>query len=518
MTLPVAARSLCIISGLALCAGSAVAQTDGAADRAAAVDDALAAFAALGAERAAAGEAAAAETRAAAVAEALDAFDGLAAETAARAEEAAAQDRSAAVGDALGAFEALALESAARAEEAAEQERSDAVDAALDEFEALALESAARAAEEEAIRIAEAEAAAVRAAAVVEASTAFDALALESAARAEAAAVAQAALTQCIDIAGEPSAENYPSEEAQAAALTALRDALPFCRDAAQALPEEGAPFYHLATAAQASGRHRQAVPLYQQAADNGIAAALTRLGDYHNFGLRPVREDAAQAVDFYRRAADAGDPAGAATLAFMYRLGRGVEQNAGEMVRLMQVAADAGYPFAQFNLGQTFLRGEGVPRGQAEPLGIPDPRRAVPLLVAAANSGNIEAVQDLIGLYSDGAEGIPPSDFLRGGWVDVWAETGSATGIAARGFLYEQGIGRPANPERAAADYVAALETGNISINDLRGTVDGATPPWARETALAFQTILAERGLYQLRIDGDVGPGTRAAAQRLSE
>lgn len=510
MTLPVTFRSICMISGLALCAGGAFAQDDGAADRAVAVEEALAALQALSAPDEATLEA----DRVAAVDEALVAFAALRAASAEAADQAATLVRADAVEDALGAFASLAAESAARAEEAAALARAAAVDDALRAFENLAAESAAR----EVALIAEAQAAAARAVAVEEASAAFETLAVESAARAEAAAAAQTALTQCVDIAGEPSAENYPSEEAQATALTALRQALSFCRDAAQALPDEGAPFYHLATAAQASGRHRRAVPLYEQAAENGVAAALTRLGDYHNFGLRPVREDAAQAVEYYQQAADAGDLAGTATLAFMYRLGRGVDQDAGEMVRLMEIAADGGYPFAQFNLGQTYLRGEGVPRGEGEALGIPDARRAVPLLVTVASSGNVEAVQDLIELYSNGAEGVPPSDFLRGGWVEILAETGTAQGIAARGFLYEQGIGRPANPERAAADYVAALETGDININDLRGTVEGRTPPWARETALAFQTILAERGLYRMGIDGDIGPGTRAAARGLNE
>lgn len=553
MPLPYAVRSICMISVLALCASGAMAQSDDAAtaaeeavaallelrapseedlaaERAGAVDDALGAFEALAAETAARVEEMATAERAGAVDEALGAFEALAAETAVRAEEEATAERAGAVDDALGAFEALAAETAARAEEAATAERAGAVDDALGAFEALAAETAARAAEEAAalaaaqaaaaaaLAEAEAAAAAARTAAVDDAASAFEVLAAESAARAEAAAAAQAALAQCIEIAGEPSAENYPSEEAQAAALQALRQALPACRAAAEALPEEGAPIYHLATAAQASGRHRRAVPLYERAAAAGVPAAMTRLGDYHNFGLRPVREDAAQAVEFYRQAAEAGDPAGMATLAFMYRLGRGVDADIGEMVRLMGMAADAGYPFAQFNLGQTYLRGEGVPRGRDEALGIPDARRAVPLLVAAANSGNVEAVQDLIGLYSDGAEGVPPSDFLRGGWVEELAATGNPAGIAARGFLYEQGIGRGANPDLAAADYIAALETGEVSMGNLRGSIDGRVPAWDRPTALAFQTILRDRGLYNLAIDGDIGPGTRAAARGLSD
>lgn len=537
MPLPYAVRSICMISVLALSAGGALAQSDEAAvaaeeavtallalsapteaelasEREAAVGEALGAFEALAIERAVRVEEAAAAERAGAVEEALGAFEALATEAAAQEEEAATAERAGAVDDALGAFEALAAETAARVEEAAAAERADAVDTALSAFESLAAETIARV-EAEAARLVE-EARLAEEARVAEAARLAEAEA--AAARAEEAARAQAALAQCIEIAGEPSAENYPSEEAQGAALSALRDALPACRAAADALPEEGAPIYHLATAAQAAGRHRRAVPLYERAAEAGVPAAMTRLGDYHNFGLRPVREDAEQAVAYYRQAAELGDPAGMATLAFMHRLGRGVDPDSAEMVRLMQMAADAGYPFAQFNLGQTYLRGEGVLGGVDEALGIPDARRAVPLLVAAANSGNIEAVQDLIELYSNGADGVEASDFLRGGWVEELAGTGNPAGIAARGFLYEQGIGRGANAELAAADYVTALESGEVNIGDMRGTIDGSVPPWERETALAFQTILRDRGLYNLTIDGDIGPGTRAAARGLSD
>jgi TPR repeat protein len=545
MSLPPAILPICLISVLALPAGGALAQEDDAAQVAA--EEAIEALLALREPS----EEEQAAARAEAVAEALGAFDALAAETAARAEAEAETARAEAVDAATTAFEALAAESEARRITEAEAERAAAVDAAATAFEALAEESEARriaeaeaaaeaeraaaveaaatafealAAESEARRIAEAEAAAEaeRAAAVAEAASAFEVLAAESAARAAAeaaaAAAAQAALSECVETAGPPSAENYETEEDQRAALDALRRALPACRAAAQALPEEGAPLFHLATAAQASGRHRRAVPLYESAAEAGVAAAMTRLGDYHNFGLRPVREDVAQAVAYYRQAADLGDPAGLATLAFMYRLGRGVEADSGEMLRLMEQAADAGYRFAQRNLAQTYLRGEGVPGRSDEALGIPDPSRAVPLLVTLARAGDVEAIQQLITLYSDGAEGVPASDFLRGGWVEELAATGDPSGIAARGFLYEQGIGRAADPARAAADYIAALESGEVDITDMRGTINGQTPPWERETAMAFQRILAERGLYTMRIDGDIGPGTRRAARALSE
>ena len=458
------------------------------AERLAAVAAVQEAFAARAAERAAAQEA----ERLAAVAAVQEAFAARAAERAAAQQEA---ERLAAVAAVQEAFAARAAERAAAQQEA---ERLAAVAAVQEAFAARAAE---RAAAQEAERLA----------AVAAVQEAF-------AARAAARAAAEAALSECIATAGVPSAEVPISEAAQAQAFAALRDALPACRAAAEALPDEGAPFYHLATAAQAAGRHRRAVPLYEQAAENGVAAALTRLGDYYNFGIRPIREDAEAAVDFYRQAAQAGDVAGTATLSFMYRLGRGVPRDPAEMVRLMQAAADQGYPFAQFNLGRTYLSGEGIPGGADAALGIPDARRAVPLLAAAARAGNIEAAEDLIALYDQGGAGVAASPFLRFRWTNFLAEQGNLDYQAQRAFLYEQGIGRDRDPQFAAEEYIRLLQTGELELNDLRGEVDGRVPPWDGDTARAFQTILQDLGLYALAIDGDVGPGTRAAAQALIE
>ena len=42
------------------------------------------------------------------------------------------------------------------------------------------------------------------------------------------------------------------------------------------------------------------------------------------------------------------------------------------------------------------------------------------------------------------------------------------------------------------------ALETGDLPVQDLRGKINGYPARWDRETALNFQTILRERGLYR--------------------
>ena len=79
--------------------------------------------------------------------------------------------------------------------------------------------------------------------------------------------------------------------------------------------------------------------------------------------------------------------------------------------------------------------------------------------------------------------------------------------------MLHELGRGVPQNPSRAAALYIEALESGEVAFEDLR---DGAPFDWDYDTAVAFQDALSLRGVYNGGSDGIVGPGTRAAAERL--
>jgi TPR repeat protein len=149
----------------------------------------------------------------------------------------------------------------------------------------------------------------------------------------------QAALDRCLAIAGQPSAMEPISEDAQRELFSALAQARGDCTEAARELPDAGGALFHLGTIAQVTGEHRQAVRLYERAAEAGEVAALTRLGDYYNFGIRPVSEDVDRAVELYEEAVAAGDPAAAATLAMMHRLGRGVPRDPERMIALMQQA-----------------------------------------------------------------------------------------------------------------------------------------------------------------------------------
>jgi TPR repeat protein len=79
------------------------------------------------------------------------------------------------------------------------------------------------------------------------------------------------------------------------------------------------------------------------------------------------VPQDYAEALRWYRKAAEQGDANRQDGLASMYSHGRGVPQDYAEAVRWYRKAADHGYAKAQYNLGNMYYYGRGVPPDRAE-------------------------------------------------------------------------------------------------------------------------------------------------------
>ncbi len=321
-------------------------------------------------------------------------------------------------------------------------------------------------------------------------------------------------IAACLDLAGSATA-GVPAGAAQAAARrAALIAAAPACTAAAAG---EDAPAEVLFLAAEiAQGRRDMATAfgLLEQAAAKTFGPAETRLGDYYLFGLAPGGEDATEAIAHYQAAVALDDPAGMTTLALMHRVGKGVARDATRMVALLGEAADAGYHFAQYRLAQTYLTGEGIPGRRDDGLGIPDPAKAAAFYTAAAEAGNITAALELAALYGDPASGVAENPAEQARLTRMASRAGLPDAIAAMGVLYETGRGVAQNPGVAAGLYVKALESGKVGFESLR---KGAPGGWDFETAVAFQRILQERGLYDGALDGVIGPGSAAGARALA-
>ena len=73
------------------------------------------------------------------------------------------------------------------------------------------------------------------------------------------------------------------------------------------------------------------------------------------------VQQNDAEAVKWYRRAADQGHAEAQYNLGVMYDDGQGVQQDYAEAVKWYRRAAEQGHAKAQFNLGNMYREGKGV-------------------------------------------------------------------------------------------------------------------------------------------------------------
>ncbi len=327
---------------------------------------------------------------------------------------------------------------------------------------------------------------------------------------------ADAAAALCRDLAGPATAEAPVSKQAVNDYFSALRSARAACERAIIGPEPDPVALFQVAVMMQRDAEHTLALEVFELAAEAGVAAAHTKIGDYYNFGTGGVPEDIDRAVDEYRKAVEAGDLPAMATLAMMNGLGRGTARDFRQMITMLEESADAGYHFAQLRLASIYLNPNNIPRNLADELGLPDVVRSVEMLEKASAQGNEDAARALQQVYSEDGPVRDPAQ--RAALIRRSAQSGDAQAINALGFLHERGEGVEYDPEMAASLYVQALETGEVSVREIRGEVDGRAVAWDRETALAFQRILQERGLYTGALDGAVGPGTLGAARALSQ
>ena len=128
--------------------------------------------------------------------------------------------------------------------------------------------------------------------------------------------------------------------------------------------------------------RERSATRLdrWEQAAREGYTRGMVLLGECYEKGLGGVPQDDEQAVDWYRKAAEAGNALAMYNLGWMYEYGRGVPQDEKQVVEWYRKAAEAGNVAAMYNLGWMYAKGRGVPQ---------DEKQAVEWLHKAAQAGH---------------------------------------------------------------------------------------------------------------------------------
>ena len=118
--------------------------------------------------------------------------------------------------------------------------------------------------------------------------------------------------------------------------------------------------------AAQQNKTDQKPIEAIKAKAEAGDAEAQFQLGRAYAHG-EGVAKDLAEAVKWYRKAAEQNHPRAQHSLAFCYAVGDGVPKDSGEAAKWFRKAAEQNLAVAQNGLGYCYEKGEGVAKDLVE-------------------------------------------------------------------------------------------------------------------------------------------------------
>jgi len=207
---------------------------------------------------------------------------------------------------------------------------------------------------------------------------------------------------------------------------------------------------------AESQKDYAQALNWYRKAADHGNSDAQAKIGDFYWYG-RGVGQDYFQAMDWYRKAAGQGNAYAEYSLGYLFEFGQGVAQDYAQAVAWYRKAADQGNADAQNSIGNLYRYGRGVAQ---------DYFQAMDWYRKAADQGNASAQASIGYLYEHG-QGVGQDYVQAIGWYRKAADQGYADAQASMGYLYDNGLGVARDVAEARKWMQKAAENGNNNAKD---------------------------------------------------
>jgi TPR repeat protein len=164
--------------------------------------------------------------------------------------------------------------------------------------------------------------------------------------------------------------------------------------------------------------------------AERGEARAQNDLGWLLHDGLLGLEKDYAQAVSWFRKAADQGYAHAQCNLGRAYEEGNGVNQDYAEAIKWFRKAAEQDHAPAQINLGMCYAKGKGVKK---------DFTVAAQWFRKAAEQGEAKAQNNLGYCYNHGL-GVPTNAIAALKWFTLSANQGDEVAKRAMNSL-ERGL-----------------------------------------------------------------------------
>jgi TPR repeat protein len=182
----------------------------------------------------------------------------------------------------------------------------------------------------------------------------------------------------------------------------------------------------------------------------------------------QPTPADAAEAVRWYRKAAEQGHANAQADLAYAYAEGKGVGVDQAEAAKWFRKAAEQGQSVAQFNLGVVYMQGTGVAQDYAE---------AVKWFRLRAEKDDADA-QSLLGVMYAQRLGVPQDYAVAEKWLRRSAEQGNAQGQLNLGAFYHERTDGLQDDVEALVWISLAAAQGNELANKHKAQLMGKLSP----------------------------------------
>jgi len=165
------------------------------------------------------------------------------------------------------------------------------------------------------------------------------------------------------------------------------------------------------------------------------------------------------RAISDLKQQASAGDVSAQVQLGVIYLTGDGVTKDDAEAMTWFRKAADQDNPLAERYLAEMYFKGRGVPADNLE---------AAKWLRLSAEQGDAQSQYNLSVLYTQGL-GVPRNMKEAANWMQKSAAQNLAAGELGLGVLYENGQGVPQDAIEAAKWYQKAVDQDNAeAMNNL--------------------------------------------------
>ena len=225
------------------------------------------------------------------------------------------------------------------------------------------------------------------------------------------------------------------------------------------------------------------------EAEKNNVQAMLT-LGSFYEQGIGVAR-NYSKSMEWYEKAAKAGQAEGYYNLGVCYEIGMGAASDMGKSVQNYQKAAEMGLPLAMYKLSSIYISGTGVSK---------DTAKGISWLDKAANAGMAMAANDLGAIYLSGLLGQKKDEKKALAMFTKAADLGSLEAVKNIAVMYKDGVGTMADPAKAYTWYLIARRGGYAgediarTLGLLEGTLTAAQAQQAQKDADAWIEAYAKR------------------------